>query len=226
MRDVWLMIETSANPLLGLSAEGTVVAERQLPSGRRHNRELMPAIELLLKEHGIAFADLAGIRVGTGPGSYTGLRIGITAAKALAYALDKPLVAVPSYRVIAHRSDVERIEVIGDALNRTVYVQRFGPKDADGMRTELDAIHIEDLATFIQTRDPQSWIGGPGAATFASELPAEWCVPAEMQSPDMSAMEHVGRHLPDLAREAMMALEPLYLRGSSAEEKAKNSATD
>ena len=54
-----------------------------------------------------------------------------------------------------------------------------------------------------------------------SELPAEMCLPPGMQSPDMPTMERVGRTIPTLSREEMMALEPLYLRGSSAEEKAK-----
>jgi tRNA threonylcarbamoyladenosine biosynthesis protein TsaB len=224
MGDVWLLIETSGTPLLGLSVEGEVVAQLELGNGRKHNRELIPAIEGMIREKGVPFAELTGIRVGIGPGSYTGLRIGITAAKSLAYALAKPLVAVPSYAIIAHRvsSEVQRVDVIGDALNRTVYVQRYGPIDAvSGMRPSLDSIHIEDFASFKLNVEPETWISGPGATTFASELPAEMCLPPEMKSPDMPTMERVGRTIPALNREEMMALEPLYLRGSSAEEKDK-----
>jgi len=224
MRDVWLLIETSGTPRLGLSAEGEVIDQRELGSGRRHNRELIPAIEGMIREKGCTFAELSGIRVGIGPGSYTGLRIGITAAKALAYALAKPLVAVPSYAIIAQRADVEvqRVDVIGDALNRTLYVQRFGPIDpGSGLRSELDSIHIEDFAAFKQKLQPHTRISGPGATTFASELPAERCLPIEMQSPDLPTMERIGRTIPALGRKEMMALEPHYLRGSSAEEKMR-----
>jgi tRNA threonylcarbamoyladenosine biosynthesis protein TsaB len=221
MPDCWLLIETSGTPLLGISVNGTVTARKELGTGRRHNRELIPAIEGLIREQGIAFTELSGIRVGIGPGSYTGLRIGITAAKTLAYALGRLLVAVPSYSIIANQaaSTLPQVDVIGDALNRTIYVQRFGPVDpGTGLRAALDDVHIEELAAYVKSRDPESWISGPGSSTFAEMLPTRWCLPLEMQSPDMPTMERIGRTIPALGRDEMMALEPLYLRGSSAEE--------
>jgi tRNA threonylcarbamoyladenosine biosynthesis protein TsaB len=224
MREGWLLIETSAFPRLGVSVGGEVIASRDLESGRRHNRDLIPAIQELTREAGFTLAELTGIRVGIGPGSYTGLRIGITAAKALAYALDKPLVAVPTYAIIANRSpsELQRVDVIGDALNRTIYVQRFEPmNEANGLRSALDDVHIETIADYLQSRDAETWLSGPGATTFASELPLERCVPIEMRTPDAPTMERIGRTMNPLNRTEMLALEPLYLRGSSAEEKAK-----
>lgn len=223
MREGWLLIETSAFPRLGVSADGELIASRDLESGRRHNRDLIPAIQELIREAGLTLAELAGIRVGIGPGSYTGLRIGITAAKALAYALEKPLVAVPTYAIIANRSpsELQRVDVIGDALNRTTYVQRLGPVNQSGLRSTLDEVHIETIADYLQSRDAGTWISGPGATTFASELPVERCLPVEMRTPDAPTMERIGRTTKPLNRPEMMAFEPLYLRGSSAEEKAK-----
>ena len=224
MSESWLLIETSATPRLGVSAGGIVVGSQELGSGRQHNRALIPTIEELMHGAGLKFAELAGIRVGIGPGSYTGLRIGITAAKALAYALEKPLVAVPSYAIIANRSPLEyaRVDILGDALNRTIYLQRFGPvNEATGLRMAPDEVHIEGIGTYIASRDGETWIGGPGATTFSGELPSDRCLPMEIRSPDMPTMERVGRTLNSLNRMELLALEPLYLRGSSAEEKAK-----
>ena len=226
MREGWLLLETSASPRLGVSADGEVIAVRDLEPGRRHNRDLVPAMQELVRESGFTFAELTGIRIGTGPGSYTGLRIGITAAKALAYALDKPLVAVPTYAIIANRasSELPRLDIIGDALNRTIYVQRFGPMDArTGLRSVLGEVHLEGIADYLQGRHAETWIGGPGATTFTTEFPIERCLPLEMRSPDTPTMERIGRTMKPLNRSEMLALEPLYLRGSSAEEKVKAS---
>ena len=226
MSESWLSIETSATPRLGVSAKGIVLASKELGSGRQYNRALIPTIEELIRGAGLKFADLAGNRVGIGPGSYTGLRIGTTAAKALAYALEKPLIAVPSYAILANRSPAEysRVDILGDALNRTIYVQRFGPvNEATGLRMALEKVHIEEIGTYIADRNPETWIGGPGATTFSGELPGERCLPMEIRSPDMPTMERVGRTLNPLSRTELLTLEPLYLRGSSAEERAKAS---
>ncbi len=81
------------------AADGTLLAADTWPAGHRHVEELLPRLEALLAGHGWdrgALADLAGIVVGTGPGAFTGLRVGLATAKALAVAFRKPLVAVGS----------------------------------------------------------------------------------------------------------------------------------
>ena len=81
------------------AADGTLLAADTWPAGHRHVEELLPRLEALLAGHGWdrgALSGLAGIVVGTGPGGFTGLRVGLATAKALAVAFRLPLVAIGS----------------------------------------------------------------------------------------------------------------------------------
>jgi tRNA threonylcarbamoyladenosine biosynthesis protein TsaB len=75
-------------------ADGTVIGEAAWPAGHRHGETLLPAIERVLGEHGIARSTLRGIVVGTGPGTFTGLRVGLATAKALAHGLGIPIAGI------------------------------------------------------------------------------------------------------------------------------------
>ena len=77
-------------------ADGTVLAEEAWTSDRRQSAELLPHLLALLAAHGLALQDVAGIGVGTGPGSFTGLRVAMALGKGLAVALARPIVGVPS----------------------------------------------------------------------------------------------------------------------------------
>jgi tRNA threonylcarbamoyl adenosine modification protein YeaZ len=91
-----LAIDTSGmNALVALGeADGTVVAERRWAAGYRHGEGLLARIDEMLAAAGVPMAELAGIVVGTGPGAFTGLRVGLATAKALAYGLGIPIAGV------------------------------------------------------------------------------------------------------------------------------------
>lgn len=96
-----LAIDTSTSrAVLALgTADGTLLAADTWPAGHRHVEELLPRLDALLDGRGWdrrALAGVAGIVVGTGPGAFTGLRVGLATAKALAVAFGRPLVAVGS----------------------------------------------------------------------------------------------------------------------------------
>ena len=76
------------------ATDGTMLAEASWPAGYRHGETLLPAIERLLGEHGVDRSQIAAIVVGTGPGAFTGLRVGIATAKGLAHGLGRPIVGV------------------------------------------------------------------------------------------------------------------------------------
>ncbi|MBA2757888.1 MAG: tRNA (adenosine(37)-N6)-threonylcarbamoyltransferase complex dimerization subunit type 1 TsaB, partial [Chloroflexi bacterium] len=76
------------------SPDGALRAVSRWPAGYRHGDTLLPGIERFLDAYGVGRADLAGIVVGTGPGAFTGLRVGIATAKGLAHGLGIPLVGV------------------------------------------------------------------------------------------------------------------------------------
>ncbi|HEY4752753.1 MAG TPA: tRNA (adenosine(37)-N6)-threonylcarbamoyltransferase complex dimerization subunit type 1 TsaB, partial [Candidatus Limnocylindrales bacterium] len=76
--------------------DGTLLEQRGWTAGYRHGEELLVRIEGLLGDSGVALADLGAVAVGTGPGAFTGLRVGIATAKGLAHALRLPIACVAS----------------------------------------------------------------------------------------------------------------------------------
>jgi tRNA threonylcarbamoyladenosine biosynthesis protein TsaB len=100
---VILVLDTATRtPVVAVAApDGTVMAERRWQSRHRHGEELLGRLEEALSEIGVSRRDLTGVVVGIGPGSFTGLRIGMATAKTIAYALGIPIVGVSSTRALA-----------------------------------------------------------------------------------------------------------------------------
>lgn len=97
-----LHIETSTKACsIALSNDRILLGSRHVDEGMNHSVVLAPAIEDLLKSNNLVPAQLNAISVSSGPGSYTGLRVGCSLAKAMAYALNIPLLAVPTLRALA-----------------------------------------------------------------------------------------------------------------------------
>lgn len=97
-----LALDTStSNMTLALLQEGALAAEHHTEAVRNHSVQLLPHIQQLLSGAGIRPKDLASVAVGQGPGSYTGVRIGVTAAKTFAWSLGIPLYGVSSLKALA-----------------------------------------------------------------------------------------------------------------------------
>lgn len=137
-----LVLDTATRtPVVAVAAaDGTVMAERHWQSRHRHGEELLGRIEEALAEIGAGRRDLTGVVVGTGPGSFTGLRIGLATAKTIAYALGIPIVGVSSTRALAlaaATADASRTELAialpAGAADR--YVHRF--RISGGLPVEL-----------------------------------------------------------------------------------------
>ena len=98
----WLGIDCATDVAgLALAAEDRLLEEQHWSSRRRHTRELGPALEAMLSRQALGASDLGGIAVAIGPGSYTGLRIGLALAKGLAMGADLPIVGVPTLDILA-----------------------------------------------------------------------------------------------------------------------------
>lgn len=223
----WLLIETSGRVgKLGLARGGAVVSSAELDPARRHARDLAPTIDALLKAQSLGPRDLAGVMVSRGPGSYTGLRVGLMSAKALAYALGCHLVAVDTFAAIAEQAppEAERLWVIADALQGQIYLQRF--TRTEGGWQPADELRITSAEESLPRAESGTWVTGPGVTVYADRLP-QTCpvVPEPEREPRIESLFRVGSRLSPLTREELFALEPLYLRGSSAEEKAKRATT-
>lgn len=120
-----LALETAADPgTIALWLDGTVVA-RSCAAGRSNSETLLPLAEATLREAGLEFADLGGIAFGSGPGSFTGLRVACGVAQGLAFARDLPLLGVGTLEAMALASGGERVIVALDARMGEVYVGFF-----------------------------------------------------------------------------------------------------
>lgn len=86
---------------------------------------LMPMIDALLKKAGISVSDVDLFGASIGPGSFTGLRVGLTTVRTLCYALDKPCFAVNNLRLISYNNSSDKVISIADAGNRVCYVAMF-----------------------------------------------------------------------------------------------------
>jgi tRNA threonylcarbamoyladenosine biosynthesis protein TsaB len=223
MSESWLVLETSGRVArVGLARGGAVVRAVQLDDTRRHARDLAPTVKAMLEAESLAPANLTGIMASRGPGSYTGLRVGLMSAKALAYAVGCKLVAVDTFAAIAEQSpaEAEEVWVIADALQNHVYIQRFDRR-ASGWNP-ADELRIARVEDWLNWAAPGTWITGPGVNVYADRIPKECrLVPETDHEPRVESVFAVGARLPALSRAELFALEPLYLRGSSAEEKAK-----
>src|SRR5207253_3841699 len=129
-----LVIETSGRAGQAALAHGdAIVAMRRLDEARRHARDLAPAVADMLADRGWRARQLDAIFVSRGPGSYTGLRVGIMSAKTLAYATGCGLLAIDTLAVVARQAPAaaERLDVLADAQQGKVYTQSFR-RNAEG----------------------------------------------------------------------------------------------
>jgi tRNA threonylcarbamoyladenosine biosynthesis protein TsaB len=199
-----------------------LVAEKQLDGAPRHAQDLVPGVAGLLCEAGWKPAEIDGVAVSLGPGSYTGLRVGVMAAKAFAFAAGCAVVGIPTFEVIAHQADVplNLLEVIGDALKEKLYVQRFRRLDKNEAWQPVSDLAITTRDDWLARLTPDIGVSGPGLAIAERILPANVvCAPAEQRAPrlrSLLAKANVSHPSGDAA--TILALEPIYLRPSSAEE--------
>lgn len=122
-----LHIETSTSICsVALSQDKDLIAFEDMTDGMNHTAMLAPAVERILLSAGIGTKDLSAISVSSGPGSYTGLRVGSGTAKAMAYALHVPLIGVPTLLALAraafdHHPEAEWALPMIDARRKEVY---------------------------------------------------------------------------------------------------------
>ena len=126
-----LAIDTSAGTAVALVGnDGTMLAERSTPDTRRHAEVIGPFLAEVFTEAGARPAEVSGVAVGIGPGPFTGLRVGIAAARTFALARAVPLLPIPSHDAVAlalveSGSVAGRFAVVTDARRREVAVTEY-----------------------------------------------------------------------------------------------------
>jgi len=218
-----LVIETSSQAgQVALAAGERLLGVRRLDEARRHARDLAPAVRDLLTEQAWRARDLQGVVVSRGPGSYTGLRVGVMSAKALAYATGCALLAVDTFAAIARQAAPEALtlHVLADAQQDKIYVQPFRRAAAGAELTALSALTIQPVEEWLPRLPAGAWVSGPGLRKYAGRLPAGVSlVEVNRREPQPESLLQLGlaRYLRG-ERDDLWAVEPLYLRPSSAEE--------
>ena len=155
MADYILNIESStAVCSVSVSGDYDVIAFRESRTDRSHAALLTVFVEEVMKEGGLKFSELAAVAVSSGPGSYTGLRIGVSAAKGICYAADLPLIAVNTLATMAQMVISSHNEIIDhncllcpmiDARRMEVYMALF---DHEGKQSGDISAEIIDGDTF------------------------------------------------------------------------------
>lgn len=216
-----LSIETSTQMCsVALSENGTTRFAKQHHDGYSHASHLTVLIESLMQESGMAFSEVDAIAVSSGPGSYTGLRIGISTAKGICYAMHKPLIAINSLEILAWQ--IRQSELANqtphallcpmiDARRMEVYTTLYNT--AMQQLTPITAEIIDNQSFATQLNEQPIIFAGNGAdkchevITHPNALFIDQCMPLahHMAIPAQLAF-HENRF------EDVAYMEPLYLK--------------
>ncbi|MEA2735656.1 MAG: tRNA threonylcarbamoyladenosine biosynthesis protein TsaB, partial [Humisphaera sp.] len=146
-----LAIETSARTgSIAAVEDARVVAEEEFEHGLQHAAQIIPIIDRLCRARGWTPRDLNELYVSAGPGSFTGLRIGVTLAKTMALATGVKLVAVPTARVLVENAppDARHVVLVLDAKRDQIFTARF-ERDATGTWIEREPAHLDSLTAML-----------------------------------------------------------------------------
>jgi tRNA threonylcarbamoyladenosine biosynthesis protein TsaB len=219
-----LGIETSTpQASVAIGSEQGVIASAMVSRGASYNEFLLPAIRFCLDQAGLGFRSLGGIATSLGPGLFTGMRVGVATAKALAHALSLPIVGMASLDLLAYevRYAAESICAVLDARRNEVFnaFYRASPGGIQRM-TEYRVERPERLAIGIDSRPEEVLLVGNGALLYRDLLEDLHSVTeiGTLSDAFPDARSLVELALPRLYREefdSLDELKPLYLRRSA-----------
>lgn len=222
-----LAVDTSGfEGSIALSDDRHVVAEYALPGGRRHAQTLVLEVDRLLRTHTLRPREIDAVAVSIGPGSFTGLRVGVVFAKTFAWANDAGLVAVDTLQAIAQQIDdrIESVTVISDAQRQEVFVNEYTWDNATQCRTPAGDVCIQSVASVVARDLPghSQLLTGPGLIKFQSAFSGDSpLAEASCWQPRAKTVAEIGSVMLDNGKRSdVYNLEPLYIRRSYAEEKA------
>jgi len=210
-----LNIETSTkNCSVSLSDEGNIIALKELNDGNySHAEKLNVFIDVVLKEADKKVNDLNAIAISKGPGSFTGLRIGVSSAKGLCYALDIPLISVSTLQSLALQVDVENGIVIPmlDARRMEVYSAVFDVENNQVREIKAEILTENSFDDYL--KEKLTYFIGDGV-TKTSEIIAhqnaifvEGKLPSAREIAKLSYIKYRNNDFEDVAY-----FEPFYLK--------------
>jgi tRNA threonylcarbamoyladenosine biosynthesis protein TsaB len=217
-----LALDTATSVLsLALSSKGTLWY-LEIDAGLKHSELLMDGVDILLKQAGLNPKELERIACMKGPGSFTGLRIGFSAAKGLALSLEVPMVSVPTLDCMALSHSVwpGLVLPVIDARKHRYFTALYRGTTRLSAYRDADPGEILELINSVPLKGPVL-LTGPEADTILMELGG--AVPPEGFFVDPAHKRGQGRELLAIAKNINiinnndMLMGPLYLRQSDAE---------
>lgn len=217
-----LSFESSAKAAsVALVRDGALVSQYTQCSALTHSRTLLPMAEDMLKNAEMTLDDVDALAVAHGPGSFTGIRIGVSAVKGLAWAAEKPCIGVSTLEAMAWHgvSHGGYICCVMDARRNQVYNAIFKIENDRPVRVSEDrAIALSELADEVKSLDESVFIVGDGAAITESFF-AEAGIPCSVAPENLVWQDAFGVAMVALDKPLGTAdnLLPVYLRLSQAE---------
>jgi tRNA threonylcarbamoyladenosine biosynthesis protein TsaB len=220
-----LAIETSSRiGSVALAEDGKTLAQETFPHGLQNAARIVPAIDALCRQLGWTSRDLREIYVSAGPGSFTGLRIGITLAKTLAYATGALLVTVPSVRGLVENapSDATHVVIVLDAKRDQIFTATFQREKSGWI--ERQPARLDSLTRTLAATPRPVYLLGEGIPFHQQFIPKDDAdvriVDASLWRPRAEIVAQLGWQL---ARQGQsvdpLKLVPTYIRRPEAEEK-------
>lgn len=202
-----------------------VLAEEFVNNKLNHSQNLMPMISRVMDAAGISPKELGGIAVSNGPGSFTGLRIGLAAAKSMAQVLQLPLVGVPTLDALAYnmQGQGEIVCPILDARKNQVYTAIYQVGSSLELLTDYLAIPVTELIDKLKQLPGKITLVGDGVPVFGQQI--REAMPQQIEiAPPINCMPR-GSSVGMLGLKQLQAggghdwlyLEPTYVRASEAE---------
>jgi tRNA threonylcarbamoyladenosine biosynthesis protein TsaB len=202
--------------------DGNLLAELDLPPDQGSSQSLAPTLHRLLAAVGWHPMEVQGVAVVAGPGSFTGLRVGVTAAKTFAYAVGAEVIALDTLEVIAVAapSAIGRLSVAVDAQRGQVVARDF-VRASDGWMHPTGPAGLLDVAAWWAGLSPGSLVAGPVLRQLNERLPGHLvALDPQYWLPRAAAAGRLAARLFAAGqRDDLWSLVPRYSRPSAAEEK-------
>ena len=223
---ITLGIETATQVVsVALGGDDGLLGVVEIMQGRRHAEILAPAIEFVCRQARIAVTDIGAIGVDIGPGLFTGMRVGIASAKAMAQALEVPLVGISSLDLLAFplRHSTKVIASVIDARKGEVFFAFYLSSPGGVQRvSEPRACTIDDFNADVMARGQDVLAVGDGAHRYREDFEGGVEV-ADLAHPSAAPLVHLARARAlraDVGAAGSLGLDavhPLYLRAPDAQ---------
>ena len=222
-----LSIETSTSICsVAIHEQGELLALAEIKESGAHAEKLLLLVDEVFEKAGLSFADLDAVAVSQGPGSYTGLRIGVSTAKGIAYALEIPLIGINTLQAMAASQSVapgDYVVAVLDARRKEVYTQTFG--DSLQELSPIEAVVLEEGVFGSILEKGRVYFVGDGVEKVKEEVKsanalfvADWAISLSAKNMGVLASEkHARQEWEDLAY-----FVPNYLKEFKALQSTKN----